>query len=139
MTLSINDLLEQQQQTLLALDPLIEQELQALIAHDAEQIQALSEQKNQLLQTLQQGDQAIAAHPERSQLLADDPRLVAIRQGLSSCQTRNALLGEVMKEARISLSRLESQLMAIRGKEMMTYDAEGRTRNTSTLGNNVRV
>lgn len=45
MTLSINDLLEQQQQTLLALDPLIEQELQALIAHDAEQIQALSEQK----------------------------------------------------------------------------------------------
>ncbi|MGL5990476.1 MAG: flagellar export chaperone FlgN [Plesiomonas sp.] len=137
--MTLHALLTQQQTTLQTLEQLIDSELTALTEHQADQLLTLSEQKNVLLQTVQETDQQIAQHPERVQLDAQDALLLNVRQLLQSCQTKNHLLGEIMKEARISLSRLANQLMAVRGKEMMTYNADGKTLNTSTLGNNVKV
>ncbi|MGL5007985.1 MAG: flagellar export chaperone FlgN [Plesiomonas sp.] len=137
--MTLHALLTQQQITLQTLDQLIDSELTALTEHQADQLLTLSEQKNVLLQTLQTTDQQIAQHPERAQLKQQDALLLTVQQLLQSCQTKNHLLGEIMKEARISLSRLANQLMAVRGKEMMTYNADGKTLNTSTLGNNVKV
>lgn len=137
--MTLHALLTQQQKTLQTLEQLIDSELTALTEHQADQLLTLSEQKNVLLQTVQETDQLIAQHPERAQLDAQDALLLSVRQLLQSCQTKNHLLGEIMKEARISLSRLANQLMAVRGKEMMTYNADGKTLNTSTLGNNVKV
>ncbi|MGL5758575.1 flagellar export chaperone FlgN [Plesiomonas sp.] len=137
--MALHALLTQQQATLQTLEHLIDNELIALTEHQADQLMTLSEQKNALLQAVQETDHQIAQHPDQAQLDVQDPLLLSVRQLLLSCQTKNNLLGEIMKEARISLSRLANQLMAVRGKEMMTYNADGKTLNTSTLGNNVKV
>ncbi|MGL4600473.1 MAG: hypothetical protein ACRCVE_02985, partial [Plesiomonas sp.] len=60
--MTLHALLTQQQTTLQILEQLIDSELTALTEHQADQLLTLSEQKNVLLQTVQETDQQIAQH-----------------------------------------------------------------------------
>ncbi|MCF1426737.1 MAG: flagellar protein FlgN [Shewanella sp.] len=140
MTTDISALLDSQRQTLTKLHEVISDEKQALSQQQAESLLALAQQKQSLLQQLQQFDTQLSSHPEKARLTTDLASAVAdIKDALAHCQLANEANARLIEMNLASINRLASALQASRNASSLTYDGKGKTSTIPTLGNNLKV
>lgn len=124
------------------LSALLDREQLAITQRNAKNIETLAAEKVTLIERLQQTDQRIARHPEIASLKSDPElsQLVEqIKTAIEHCQKTNQTNGEALQRAQLSFNKLNNLMKQSQGKFGMTYNAEGQTRNFSTLGTNIKA
>ncbi|WP_070968746.1 flagella synthesis protein FlgN [Vibrio sonorensis] len=124
------------------LSSLLEKEKHAITSRTAKDIETLAKEKIALITQLQQTDERIARHPD-IETLKTDPHLAdltgKIQNLIAECQLANQVNGEALQRAQLSFNKLNNLMKQSQGKLGMTYNAEGQTKNVSTLGTNLKA
>jgi len=139
---TLTSLLEYQVQNAQSLSDLLEQEKIAIAKRIATDIEALAKQKLALINQLQQTDQRLAEHQDVEQLSSNpqyQEKVSHIQSIVHDCQQMNEINGEALQRAQLSFNKLHNLMQQSRGKIGMTYNAEGQTHTTSTLGTNIKA
>jgi len=132
MTTSDQDLitlLQQQQAQLDALLLLLNHELTALSQRDVQQLDELTQQKNTLLTTIQQTDQAINQLPSLAAYQEADWFQQAVQQLnsiLTECKHQTAVNQQVLEQSQLTLDRLKHEILSVKGKSGLTYTNKGK-------------
>ncbi|RJX71635.1 flagellar protein FlgN [Vibrio sinensis] len=124
------------------LSTLLDREQLAITQRNAKNIETLAAEKVILIERLQQTDQRIARHPEIASLKSDPELSQLVEQikiAIEHCQKTNLTNGEALQRAQLSFNKLNNLMKQSQGKFGMTYNAEGQTRNFSTLGTNIKA
>lgn len=139
---NLSQLLSSQHQVLTELNAVISQEKQALHEQKADALLALASTKANLLTSLKQNDEIIAAQPDLA-LLKTDPNLSQqvsqVKALLAQCQQLNAENESLIELSLASLNRFSQALQVSRNASSLTYDGKGKTSSISTLGNNLQA
>jgi flagella synthesis protein FlgN len=142
MSTPIEQLLEQQHTNLSSLTTLLVQEQQAIVERQSEQILQCAQQKSALIDTIKLVDHQLAVHPDKSRLSGDPilaEKVKQLRALADDCQSTNQINGEALMRAQLSFHKLNNLLQQSRGKHQMTYNSEGMTQNTRTLGTDLKA
>lgn len=135
-------LLDQQQHSLQQLLQLLADEHRVLARRDVEAIMALANSKNELLTSLNEIDQQLADHPQKSRL-TQDPKLIAKRQQLeqllNDCHQANAINGRIIEASSSELERLAHELNRLLQQQSMTYDRMGKRHSASHHGKSFKA
>lgn len=138
----LESLLTQQQQLLEMLFKTLQEEQLILAERDIDGINAIAQQKNTLLEQLNENDQLIEAHPKR-QLLTKEPHFIAkhkqITKMLSICQQANTINGRIIKASSEEVERLAHQMNQLMQQSSMTYDKAGRQHTASRHGKSFKA
>lgn len=138
----LESLLTQQQQLLEQLMKALQEEQHILAERDINGINTIAQQKNMLLEQLNDNDQLIEAHPKR-QLLTTDPQLIAKRKQLtkmlSVCQQANTINGRIIKASSEEVEKLAHQMNQLMQQTSMTYDKAGRQHTASHHGKSFKA
>ena len=139
---NLSQLLSSQHQVLTELNAVINQEKQALHEQKADALLSLASTKANLLTSLKQNDEMIAAQPDLA-LLTTDPALSQqvsqTKALLAQCQQLNAENESLIELSLASLNRFSQALQVSRNASSLTYDGKGKTSSISTLGNNLQA
>lgn len=138
----LKDLLTFQRDNAEKLEALLEGEMIAITQRQSTDIERIAKDKVSLIDTLSQTDTRIAQHPDLPSLESDDELasiVTHIKSTIERCQAQNALNGEALNRAQISFNKMRNLMQQSQGKAGMTYNAEGRTSNLSTLGTNIKA
>ncbi|MGR5064421.1 flagella synthesis protein FlgN [Photobacterium sp. DNB22_13_2] len=142
MSTSIEQLLEQQQKNLTSLTALLEQEQKAIVERQSDQILECAQKKMALIDNIKLVDHQLSVHPDKARLMVGGD-LASIVESLKSqtngCQSTNEVNGEALMRAQLSFHKLNNLLQQSRGKHQMTYNSEGVTQNTRTLGTDLKA
>ncbi|CAG9296116.1 flagellar export chaperone FlgN [Celerinatantimonas diazotrophica] len=138
----LESLLTQQQQLLEKLMQALQEEQQVLAERNIDGINAIAQQKNILLEQLNENDHLIEAHPKR-QLLTSEPQLIAKRKQLtkmlSVCQQANTINGRIIKASSEEVEKLAHQMNHLMQQTSMTYDKAGRQHTASRHGKSFKA
>lgn len=108
-------------------------EKQALVDRDHDKIVTLAQQKESLLNNINDADQHIAQvlaqHPLPAQF---DVIKQKIMEGAAACQEQNLENGRAIDLSLNSLNRLQRAIVQKRSGNAMTYNAKGKTRGSSS-------
>ncbi|MGF1738414.1 flagella synthesis protein FlgN [Photobacterium satsumensis] len=142
MSTSIEQLLEQQQKNLTSLTALLDQEQKAIVERQSDQILECAQKKMALIDNIKLVDHQLSVHPDKARLM-EGGDLAAIVKSLKAetndCQSTNEVNGEALMRAQLSFHKLNNLLQQSRGKHQMTYNSEGVTQNTRTLGTDLKA
>ena len=142
MSTSIEQLLEQQQSNLNSLTTLLEQEQKAIVERQSDQILNCAQKKMALIDNIKLVDHQLSVHPDKARL-TEGGDLVAtvksLRAQTNDCQSTNDINGEALMRAQLSFHKLNNLLQQSRGKHQMTYNSDGITQNTRTLGTDLKA
>ncbi|QOL27056.1 flagellar export chaperone FlgN [Thalassotalea sp. LPB0316] len=127
--LTVKQLIEHQEASLLALEKLLLQEKDILTKQDPQALVAITEEKQTLLQAIEQGDKSLSLHPHFKRDLENEENaqlLVQAREILERCKTLNQVNGQVIAQSEVAVERMRSSLLEKNSKSTMTYDAKGK-------------
>ena len=142
MSTSIEQLLEQQQSNLTSLTTLLGQEQKAIVERQSEQILACAQKKIALIDNIKLVDHQLSVHPDKARLAEGGDLAEAVRSlrgQTDDCQSTNEINGEALMRAQLSFHKLNNLLQQSRGKHQMTYNSDGITQNTRTLGTDLKA
>ncbi|ARD23242.1 MULTISPECIES: flagella synthesis protein FlgN [Shewanella] len=135
-------LLSFQHGTLSSLKKLVSAEKQALADQDADTLLALAREKVECLNTLQQNDEKLANHPDKS-LLNSEPKLIEkvaeAKTILEECKDINNQNASLIELNIASLNRFSQAMQMSRNATSLTYNDKGRTSTISSLGQNLKA
>ncbi|MDP5292300.1 flagellar export chaperone FlgN [Oceanimonas sp. CHS3-5] len=127
--MSLDTLLQQQQEQLERLLDLTEQELALIVQRKALELPPLTEQKQQLLLDIQATDNQLCAHPNVAELTTTyQPRVDALRTLMAQCQERNQVAEQVLEQSLAGTRQLANILSRLHERQSMTYDQKGHTK-----------
>jgi len=137
-TLTAEHLIAQQLQNLQQLEELLSIEKAVLQKHDPDALVGITEQKNALLQTIQQLDDQNAQIP----LFRDEIKsgihketLAEIEATLLRCKEMNHINGHIIQQSSLAVERMKNSLLETHNRSSMTYDNKGKTSGgLSSLG-----
>lgn len=138
----LTDLLNFQLQSAQELLALLEDEKVAIAKRVSADIESIALQKIKLVEQLNSTDQRLANHPDVKSLAEDDDLqtlVTKIQATVSECQQANEINGQALERAEISFRKLRNLMQQSQGKTGMTYSSDGKTKNISTLGTNLKV
>lgn len=135
---AIAEQVSQQINFLEQLATLLEQEKDILQQQNPEALIAITEQKNQLLLSIEQLDQALNNNAEfineRQQGLHQEA-LNACKQLLERCKAQNQINGEIIQQSQLAVERMKTTLLENHNRSAMTYDRKGKkSAGLSSLG-----
>jgi flagella synthesis protein FlgN len=125
----IHSLLSTQQQQLQLLLSLLHAELSAISARDVEQLEQGCAAKLELLEQIQQTDQAIACLPQLAELKNQDwfrQSVVELDTMLNECKLQNEVNRVTLEQSQLVIQRFKHELLQNRGKSGLTYTAKGK-------------
>ncbi|GLX77668.1 hypothetical protein tinsulaeT_10080 [Thalassotalea insulae] len=130
--------LQTQLEQLQQLEVIIDNEKQILQQHDPDKLTEISEQKNQLLLTIQaldkQFEQSLQFKNEKAQGLFTEI-LTDIEAVLVRCKEKNQINGQIIQQSSLAVERMKTTLLQNHNKSSMTYDNKGKTSGgLSSLG-----
>ena len=135
---SVHQALNQQLELTSTMLQVLEQEQSALANRAADQLVALAEQKQQLLESLQQIDgqikQQLAGQPLPAEL---DELKQQVQTQLATCMQQNTVNGKAIEMSLGSLNRLQNALIKQRAGNSMTYNGKGKTTGRSQFGKSI--
>tara|TARA_Y100000034_G_C6821685_1_gene370122 strand:+ start:329 stop:757 length:429 start_codon:yes stop_codon:yes gene_type:complete len=130
MTAGISEqLLNKQLEQLSELETLLKEEREVLTKQDPKALLALTEQKEQLLISIENFDKTIG---NNQQFLADkqqglvDAQLEEVKALLMRCQELNEVNGQIINHSQVAVERVKTRLLERHSKNSMTYDAKGK-------------
>ncbi|WP_428775395.1 flagella synthesis protein FlgN [Vibrio sp.] len=139
---SLQSLIDFQLDNAKAFSTLLEKEKLAITSRVSKQIEALAKEKLTLINQLQQADQRISQHPDVELLQSVDElkqKVEQVRTIIADCQRMNLVNGEALKRAQLSFNKLNNLMQQSQNKAGMTYTADGKAQNISTLGTNLKA
>jgi len=123
------ELLAQQHAQLQKLDLVITEEKLVLQQHQPNALLQISEEKNQLLLSIQSLDQKISVN----QVFAQDKaagflsqELADIENLLKHCQQKNQVNGQIIAQSQLAVERMKTSLLESHNKTSVTYDSKGK-------------
>ncbi|RUO26405.1 hypothetical protein CWE09_06775 [Aliidiomarina minuta] len=130
MVAMLGELLDQQADQLQQLIDLQAAEKEALIKRDAPVLDQITEDKEKILNTIQQVDKSIAEHPQHD-AINHQPELLekrtAIQQLMDKCQLNNEVNGQVVRMTLGRIQDLKQTLQATQSGTTITYTDKGKT------------
>ena len=123
------ELLAQQFSQLKALEKIIIDEKEILQQHQPDALVQISEQKNQLLISIQTLDKKISFNQQFAQDKAAGKLTVEldeIESLLLRCQQKNQVNGQIIAQSQLAVERMKSSLLENHNKAAMTYDSKGK-------------
>ncbi|WP_026972624.1 flagella synthesis protein FlgN [Aliagarivorans marinus] len=131
----LSKLLDTQEQQLTLLLSLLEKENQSLVQDDMSQLQAVTKQKHELLDAIQQTDQTLAQHAEQLKTDSDLAKRVEVLQSLlSECQQHNEVNGALVNESQENVEQLRRVVDQLRFEGTSTYDKDGKKHSSQRSG-----
>lgn len=131
MTAALTGQLAQQLANLASLKAMLEQELHLIGSRDAEALMTLLKDKELLLSTIQNLDEAInpqlQALQQEAPLPADiESQVDEAKTLLSECQYCTKVNQLAVEQGQLRLAHLRNLMMEVRAKESLTYDKAGK-------------
>ncbi|MEW6983196.1 flagellar export chaperone FlgN [Colwelliaceae bacterium 6471] len=126
---SLSNALQEQLSRLNELEKLLHTEKNVIGLRDSNKLLALSDEKEQLLNHVQQLDNLIATLQKSSdsQEQSEHANLIKqIQSTLQRCQQLNEQNGDVIQQNQIAVERIRHSLLENRGKSSLTYDNKGK-------------
>jgi len=123
------ELLAQQFSQLKALEKIIIDEKEILQQHQPDALVQISEQKNQLLISIQTLDKKISFNQQFAQDKAAGKLTVEldeIESLLLRCQQKNQVNGQIIAQSQLAVERMKSSLLENHNKAAMTYNSKGK-------------
>ena len=123
------ELLAQQFSQLKDLEQIIADEKQILQQHQPDALIKVSEQKNQLLVTIQSLDKKISLDQQFAQDKAAGnltQELAEIESLLLKCQQQNQVNGQIIAQSQLAVERMKTSLLENHNKTAITYDSKGK-------------
>lgn len=122
-------LLTKQYQQLQLLEKIIAEEKNILQQHQPDELIKISQQKNQLLLSIQTLDQEISVNQQFAQDKAANlltQELADIESLLKLCQQNNLVNGQIINQSQLSVERMKTSLLENHNKNSITYDNKGK-------------
>jgi len=136
--LTVGQLIAQQLQNLQQLEELLSVEKEVLKKHNPDALVEITEQKNVLLQTIQEFDEQNSQIPLFKDEIASGNHseiLAKIEATLLRCKDMNHVNGQVIQQSSLAVERMKNSLLENHNRSSMTYDSKGKTRGgLSSLG-----
>lgn len=136
--LTAQQLINQQLQNLQQLEELLAVEKDVLIKQDPEALITITEQKNSLLQTIHQLDEANTQNILLKNEVASgvhSEMLAEIEATLLRCKDKNQINGQIVQQSALAVERMKNSLLENHNRSSMTYDSKGKTSGgLSSLG-----
>jgi flagella synthesis protein FlgN len=137
-TLTVGQLIAQQLQNLQQLEELLSAEKEVLKKHNPDALVEITEQKNILLQTIQEFDEQNSQIPLFKDEIASGNHsdlLAEIESTLLRCKDMNHVNGQVIQQSSLAVERMKNSLLENHNRSSMTYDNKGKTSGgLSSLG-----
>ena len=137
-SLTNTELLRQQFAQLTALETVIDNEKVILQGQDPTQLNQITQDKNQLLLSIEALDSVFS---QRQSFLTEkgdglhDEQLDEIKAVLIRCQQKNTVNGQIIQHSQLAVERMKTSLLQQHSKASMTYDNKGKTSGgLSSLG-----
>ncbi|WP_088330269.1 flagellar export chaperone FlgN [Lacimicrobium sp. SS2-24] len=136
----INEAMKHQQELLGKLQLLLDSELQLISSRDAEALINLVNQKEALLDEIQQQDQKIASLYSNDSVKDTDfdEAKAAIQKLVEDCQYRTQINATAVEQGQLRLEHLRNLIMDVRAKESLTYDKAGK-KKSGPMGGGVKA
>lgn len=133
--MSLSEAVKEQIALLTKLKTLLDNELQLISARDAEALLKLVEEKQQVLESIQQQD-AIVAELYQAESVSENVRalLNQAKHLLEACKFSTNVNAKAVEQGQLKLEHLRKLLIEVRNKESLTYDKAGRAQGGSKLG-----
>ncbi len=136
--LTVGQLIAQQLQNLQQLEELLSVEKEVLKKHNPDALVEVTEQKNVLLQTIQEFDEQNSQIPLFKDEIASGNHsevLAEIEKILLRCKDMNHVNGQVIQQSSLAVERMKNSLLENHNRSSMTYDNKGKTSGgLSSLG-----
>jgi len=123
------ELLSQQFSQLKNLEQIITDEKEVLQQHQPDALIKISEQKNQLLISIQTLDKKISFDQQFAQDKAAGNltvELAEIEDLLLKCQQKNQVNGQIIAQSQLAVERMKTSLLESHSKTAITYDNKGK-------------
>jgi len=137
-TLTVGQLNAQQLQNLQQLEELLSVEKAVLQKHNPDALVEITEQKNVLLQTIQEFDRQNSQSPLFKEEIASGTHneiIAEIEATLLRCKNMNHVNGQIIQQSSLAVERMKNSLLENHNRSSMTYDSKGKTRGgLSSLG-----
>lgn len=134
----VNELLAMQTNELHKLCDLLDNELAILKQRDLAQLEQNSQSKEQLLNNINQLDQALSIQISPQELKANtlfQEQVQTINQLLQACKNKNEVNGQIINNSQVAINRFKGMLQQSIANNSMTYDNKGQTNiNTNSIG-----
>ena len=136
--LTVGQLIAQQLQNLQQLEELLSVEKEVLQKHNPDALVDITEQKNVLLQTIQEFDEKNSQTPLFKDEIASavhNEVLADIEATLVRCKDMNHVNGQIIQQSSLAVERMKNSLLENHNRSSMTYDKKGKTSGgLSSLG-----
>ncbi|NQZ22252.1 MAG: flagellar protein FlgN [Colwellia sp.] len=136
--LTVGQLIAQQLQSLQQLEELLSVEKEVLKKHNPDALVDITEQKNVLLQTIQEFDEKNSQVPLFKDEIASTVHnevLAEIEATLLRCKDMNHVNGQIIQQSSLAVERMKNSLLENHNRSSMTYDKKGKTSGgLSSLG-----
>lgn len=129
-SLSVLEILNQQNNQLCELERLLKDEQEILQQHDPEKLISINQLKNTLLTQIASTDELLArdvqfVEDKKKGLYLDELKLIEVT--LLNCKDLNQINGEIIHKSQISIERMRTTLLENHTKSTLTYDNKGKT------------
>ena len=123
-------MLTQQLSQLTKLEIVIDNEKAILQQHNPDKLSNITEEKNQLLLSIQTLDSKLAQSLNFKKDKADGKyaeQLSSIETTLLRCKDKNFVNGQIIEQSQLAVERMKTSLLQNHNKSSMTYDKKGKT------------
>ena len=134
--MSLSEAVIQQIALLTKLRTLLDTELKLISARDAGALLKLVEEKQEVLEAIQQQDIVVAELYQAASEIAQDTQtlLSQAKQLLEDCKFSTNVNAKAVEQGQLKLEHLRKLLIETRNKESLTYDKTGRAQGGSKIG-----
>ena len=136
--LAAEQLIAQQLQNLQQLEELLSVEKEVLQKQDPEALTSVTEQKNLLLQKIQQLDEHNSQDPLFKTEIDSGIHKIQIAEveaSLIRCKNKNHVNGQIIQQSSLAAERMKNSLLENHNRSSMTYNSKGKkSGGLSSLG-----
>lgn len=132
----LNEALKNQIALLSKLKLLLDSELQLISTRDAEALLNLVEEKQLVLDSIQEQDQLIVSIFDANETQSEeiDTLFAQAKQLLEECKYSTEVNAKAVEQGQLRLEHLRKILIEVRNKESLTYDKSGRAQGRGPMG-----
>ncbi|UAA39468.1 flagellar protein FlgN [Paraneptunicella aestuarii] len=133
--MSLTEVITQQIALLSKLKMLLDSELQLISTRDAEALLNLVEQKQKVLNEIQEQDQRISELYDPNKPQSDEVSALfeQAKSLLEDCKYSTEVNSKAVEQGQLRLEHLRKVLIEARNRESMTYDKSGRAQGGTAL------
>lgn len=140
LTVTFEQHLQAQTDDICALFDVMEKETSAIATRKSTLIESLATQKIAYIHKIQLRDIQLSKFPEIQKPSEDVQKIIdTIKETLKKCHQLNEANGTALQRAQVSMHKLRNLFQEAAGKHEMTYDSDGKSSGTRTLGTNIKV